>query len=61
MDLKDPLDSQGKNLNFINNNVYSNEYKELAKKWSTLPIYKESNIKKIFNLIDKKQGSRRAS
>jgi HrpA-like RNA helicase len=55
MDLKDPLDSKGKNLNFINNNKYSNEYKELAKKWSTLPIYKESNIKKIFNLIDKNQ------
>lgn len=55
MDLKDPLDSKGKHLNFLNNEEYSKEYKELAKKWSTLPIYKESNIKKIFDLIDKKQ------
>lgn len=56
IDLKDPLDAKAKGLNFINNNKYSNEYKELAKKWSALPIYNNTKyVKQIFNLIDKKQ------
>jgi pre-mRNA-splicing factor ATP-dependent RNA helicase DHX15/PRP43 len=47
------LDPKGENINPLNNKAYSNEYKELAKKWSQLPTYKK--IDKIIDTIDKNQ------
>jgi HrpA-like RNA helicase len=36
------LDPDGKNLNPLNNNKYSKEYKNLAKKWKTFPAYENA-------------------
>lgn len=54
--IKDILNSTGKGKNFMNDQKYSDEYKEVAKKWSKLPMY--TNNKKIlefFNLVHKNQ------
>lgn len=40
------LDPEGLNLNPLNNIPYSEQYKELSKKWSNLPVYKQR-----FNII----------
>ena len=45
----DPLDILGKDPNFLNNLEYSNEYFELSKKWSKLPLYE--NKKQIQNFF----------
>jgi HrpA-like RNA helicase len=56
IDLNDPLDINGKNNNFINNNLLSDKYKELSKKWSTYPVYSDkSKLKEFFMLLDKNQ------
>jgi len=52
--MNDILDSQGKNLNFLTNQPYSEEYKKLAKKWSQLPMYNQ-NVSEFFNLLENKQ------
>jgi pre-mRNA-splicing factor ATP-dependent RNA helicase DHX15/PRP43 len=53
---KDFLDKNGNDMNFINGKPYSDEYKELAKKWSMFPVYKDYiSVKKIINLLDTKQ------
>jgi HrpA-like RNA helicase len=52
----DILDTVGKNNNFINDTKFSEEYKELAKKWSKLPLYTDKDkIKEFFNLLENKQ------
>lgn len=52
----DPLDMNGISPNFLNEQPYSAEYKELAKAWSNLPLYKEKGkIKDLFNSIAKNQ------
>ena len=56
IDDDDPLDSKGKYNNFLTNKEYSKEYKELATKWSNLPLYQsKSQIKKLFDLFTKNQ------
>jgi HrpA-like RNA helicase len=47
------LDPLGKNKNPLTNLDYSNNFKELAKKWSKLPAYK--NAKKIIQSLEKHQ------
>ena len=37
------LDPDGINPNPLTQQPYSDEYKELAKKWSKLPVYKKAN------------------
>ena len=52
----DILDKEGKNRNFINGKKYSNNYIELAKYWSKLPLYTDvKNIELFFNLLETKQ------
>lgn len=52
----DILDSQTNNMNWLNDKPYSDTYKDLAKKWSKLPIYTDKeNIINLFNLLDTKQ------
>ena len=52
MDYKDILDTKGENNNFLNNQPYSELYKELASKWSKLPMYKDKkSIKLFFDLL----------
>ncbi|CAH6421250.1 ATP-dependent RNA helicase [uncultured virus] len=41
-DIKGILDPEGKNINPLTGKVYSDQYKELAKKWSKLPMYKRA-------------------
>ena len=54
--IDDILDIKGKNNNFLTNKPYSDEYKELAKKWSILPMYKENKyVKQLFKLLDENQ------
>lgn len=56
IDLNDPLDINAKYNNFINNNPLTDKYKELAKKWSTYPVYSDkSKLKEFFLLLDKNQ------
>lgn len=45
------LDPEGKNINPLNNEVYSDDYKNLAKVWSTFPAYE--NAKSIIEDIKK--------
>jgi len=47
------LDPSGENVNPLTNLDYSNNFKELAKKWSNLPAYK--NAKKIIQSLKKHQ------
>jgi HrpA-like RNA helicase len=47
------LDPLGENKNPLTNLDYSNNFKELAKKWSKLPAYK--NAKKIIQSLEKHQ------
>ena len=47
------LDPLGENVNPLTNLDYSNNFKELAKKWSNLPAYK--NAKKIIQSLKKHQ------
>lgn len=47
------LDPLGENVNPLTNLDYSNNFKELAKKWSKLPAYK--NAKKIIQSLKKHQ------
>tara|TARA_Y100000780_G_scaffold162664_1_gene147431 strand:- start:6008 stop:8167 length:2160 start_codon:yes stop_codon:yes gene_type:complete len=47
------LDSLGKNLNPLTNKEYSDNYKKLAKKWSTFPAYQ--NAEQIIKDIDENQ------
>jgi pre-mRNA-splicing factor ATP-dependent RNA helicase DHX15/PRP43 len=47
------LDPYGKNLNPLNNQEYSEDYKLLAKKWSQYPAY--SRVNEILDALDKKQ------
>ena len=50
---EDILDINGKNNNFLNNKPFSESYKELAKKWSLLPMYKNTkSVKQFFNLLN---------
>lgn len=55
MDIKNIgiLDPKGINNNPLNEKPYSDEYKELAKKWSTFPAYKKAN--EIINAIKENQ------
>ena len=54
--MDDILDSIGKGKNFLNDNKYSDEYKELAKYWSKLPLYEDNNkVKEFFKLLESKQ------
>jgi pre-mRNA-splicing factor ATP-dependent RNA helicase DHX15/PRP43 len=54
--MNDILNSKGDKINFINNKPYSNEYIELAKKWSKLPLYSNVNyIIDFFKLLKTKQ------
>ena len=56
MNYNDVLDYTGKNDNFINNQEYSEEYKELGKKWSQLPMYADKKkVKEFFELLESKQ------
>jgi len=51
--INDILDSTGKNNNFLNDKPYSEEYKELALKWSKLPMYTDKkSIKQFFELLN---------
>lgn len=47
------LDPDGINLNPLNNQPYSDQYKIVAKKWRALPAYKHSNT--IIDLIQENQ------
>jgi HrpA-like RNA helicase len=52
--IDDILDSKASNKNFLTNNEYSEEYINLAKNWSQLPMYTDTeSIKKFFNLYHK--------
>lgn len=56
ININDPLDHLAKDLNFLNNNKYSNDYINYSKKWSQFPMYKEKNkLTELFNLINEKQ------
>ena len=56
MNIIDPLDIKGKENNFLNNNIYSNEYIKLADKWSKFPVYSDkNNLKQFYKLLDTKQ------
>jgi len=56
ININDPLDYQGIKNNFINDKIYSNEYKNYAKKWSEFPMYKDKDkLINLFNLINEKQ------
>ena len=46
--INDILDYKGENNNFINGKPYSDEYKQLAQKWSKLPLYKDTKKVKEF-------------
>jgi HrpA-like RNA helicase len=51
--IKDILDIKGKNNNFLNDQPYSDLYKDLAAKWGKLPMYKDiKSITKFFDLIN---------
>ena len=50
--IDDILDIKGKNNNFLTDKPYSQEYIDLALKWSKLPMYKDKNsVKKFFDLL----------
>ena len=50
---EDILDINGKNNNFINDKPLSESYKELAKQWSKLPMYKnKDSVKNFFDLLN---------
>jgi HrpA-like RNA helicase len=52
----DILDSKGEKPNFLNNKPYSDEYKQLAKRWHKLPVYTDiKNTQKFFELLKSKQ------
>jgi HrpA-like RNA helicase len=56
INLIDPLDINATSNNFINNNILSEKYKELAKNWSKYPVYSDkSKLKEFFTLLDKNQ------
>ena len=56
LNYSDILDTQGKKSNFINDKPYSDQYKELAEKWKTLPMYKDSKVvQHFFDLLKEKQ------
>ena len=50
LSLDDPLDMNGKELNFLNQQPYTAEYLELSKIWSEYPIYK--NKEQMLNFFD---------
>ena len=51
--IDDILDINGVGVNFINNQPYSTDYKELAAKWGKLPMYKDKkSIRRFFDLLD---------
>ena len=50
--MNDILYSKGDKNNFLTNLPYSDEFKELAKKWSILPVYNKNNIEKFFKLLN---------
>ena len=39
--IDDILDIEGKGLNFINNQPFSDSYRDLAAKWGKLPMYRD--------------------
>lgn len=47
------LDPLGNNPNPLNDQPYSDKYKQLAKKWSTFPAYK--HVEKLINMIENNQ------
>ena len=54
--ISDILDTKGIEPNFLNGKPLSNKYKELATKWSNLPMYKDVKVvKQFFNLLHTKQ------
>jgi pre-mRNA-splicing factor ATP-dependent RNA helicase DHX15/PRP43 len=54
--IKDILQSDGKNKNFLTNLPYGQDFKELAKKWSKLPLYSDNKkIQEFFKHIDENQ------
>jgi pre-mRNA-splicing factor ATP-dependent RNA helicase DHX15/PRP43 len=54
--INDILDSKGKYNNFLTNKPYSDQYIEMAKKWSKLPLYNTMEaVSDFFNLLDSKQ------
>lgn len=56
LSLTDPLDINGNEPNFLNNELYSDEYKELAKKWSVLPLYEnKEQMENLFKSIANNQ------
>lgn len=51
--IKDILDIKGVSNNFLTDQPYSDQYKELAAKWGKLPMYKDKeSIKKFFELLN---------
>ncbi len=56
LSLDDPLDMNATLPNFLNNEPYSAEYIELAKAWSSLPLYiNKDQIFNFFNSIENNQ------
>lgn len=56
MNLEDPLDIKGKKENFLNGNVYSDEFKNFAKKWSEYPVYSnKEKLNEFFELLENNQ------
>ena len=54
--INDILDSKGKYNNFLTNKPYSDQYIEMAKKWSELPLYNTKEaVSDFFNLLHNKQ------
>ena len=52
----DPLNYNNKNVNFLNNNKYSNEYWNYIKKISQFQIYSDRlKLKELFDLFENKQ------
>lgn len=44
MDILDILDAQGIEPNFLNGSMHSEQYREVAKKWSALPMYTDGPV-----------------
>ena len=56
INIKDPLDSEAKQNNFLNNLPYSDQYKQLAQKWIKFPVYdNKEKLSELLALIDQKQ------
>jgi pre-mRNA-splicing factor ATP-dependent RNA helicase DHX15/PRP43 len=51
--IKNILDIKGESNNFLTDQPYSDQYKELAAKWGKLPMYKDKeSIKNFFELLN---------